>query len=103
MVQLTSGSYIVLDCSDCYDLMYLPKRRSRGDNGTGQLPLQLGQKLENPEAPYCHNYLLRTHLLISLLIQNTMELQMIFLILLLFSIQLSILKTLTRNEVTKIH
>lgn len=101
MVQLTSGSYIVLDCSDWYDLMYLPERRKREDNGTGQLSFQLGQKLENRGAPFCHNYLLCRDHLISLLLQNTVELQMAFLMLLFFSIKLSILKTVTRKEVTK--
>lgn len=80
MVQLTSGSYIVLDCSDWYDLMYLPERRKREDNGTGQLSFQLGHKLENRGAPYCHNYLLCRDLLTSLLLQNTVELQMAFLL-----------------------
>jgi len=103
MVQLLSGSCIVLHCSDWYDLMYLPKRRQKGDNDTGQLSFQIGQMLENPGAPYRHNYLLHTDLLVSLLIQNTMELQMNFLLLLLFCSKLCILKTVTRNEVTKIH
>lgn len=92
-------SYAVLDCSDRSDLMYLLKRRQRWDNSTGQLSFQLGHKVENPGALYCHNYLLHTDLLVSLL----MELLMIFVILLLFRIKLSILKTVTRNEVTKIH
>lgn len=52
MVQLTTGSYVVLGCSDWYNFMYLPKRIQRGDNGTGQLCFQLGQKLESPGVPY---------------------------------------------------
>lgn len=52
MVQLRTGSYVVLDCSQWYNFMYFPIRIQRGDNGTGQLCFQLGQKLESPEVPY---------------------------------------------------
>lgn len=63
---------------------------------------QTGQKLESPGNPYATTTC-SVQISVSLLIQKPMELQMTFLIVLLYSMKLSILKTATRNEVTKIH